>query len=108
MRNRNGIWCDYFTTAVRALSLLRYLCSFPPQVRTSGKPGDHSGISFLVIPRSEGVSTKPMKMQSSGSGTTLFEMDEVRVPVENLVGKEGEGFKYIVSHHRPADMRADD
>jgi len=68
-----------------------------PQVRTSGKPGEHKGISFLVIPRTKGVSTKAMKMQSAGSGTTIFEMDDVHVPVENLVGKEGEGFKYIVS-----------
>ncbi|PWN97420.1 acyl-CoA dehydrogenase NM domain-like protein [Tilletiopsis washingtonensis] len=75
----NGIWSDYFTTAVR----------------TSGKPGEHKGISFLVIPRTKGVSTKAMKMQSAGSGTTIFEMDDVHVPVENLVGKEGEGFKYI-------------
>ncbi|CEH12087.1 acyl-dehydrogenase [Ceraceosorus bombacis] len=76
----NGIWSDFFTTAVR----------------TSGKPGDQKGISFLVIPRSEGVRTTKMKMQSAGSGTTFVEFDEVKVPAENLIGKEGEAFKYIM------------
>lgn len=46
---------------------------------------DHKGISFLVVPRSEGLSTKQMKMQGGkGSGTTLLEMDEVKVPGETL------------------------
>ncbi|PWN46579.1 acyl-CoA dehydrogenase NM domain-like protein, partial [Violaceomyces palustris] len=76
----NGIYSDYFTTAVR----------------TSGKPGDQKGISLLVIPRTEGVTTKQMKMMGSGaSGTTLVEFDDAKVPVENLIGVEGEALKYI-------------
>jgi alkylation response protein AidB-like acyl-CoA dehydrogenase len=42
----NGIWSQYFTTAVR----------------TSGKPGDIAGVSILLIERGEGVSTRKMKM----------------------------------------------
>ena len=30
------------------------------------------------------------------SGTTFVTFDEVRVPVENLIGNENEGFKYIM------------
>lgn len=30
------------------------------------------------------------------SGTTYITMEDVKVPVENLIGKEGEGFKYIM------------
>lgn len=30
------------------------------------------------------------------SGTTYLTFEDVLVPVENLVGKEGEGFKYIM------------
>lgn len=42
-----------------------------------------------------------MKMQGAhASGTTWVEFDEVKVPVENLVGKEGEGFRYVVSRGR--------
>lgn len=75
----NGIYSDYFTTLVR----------------TSGKPGEAKGLSFLLIPRSEGVTTKKMKIIGAhASGTTLVEFDDVKVPVENLIGKEGEGLKY--------------
>ncbi|EPQ31082.1 uncharacterized protein PFL1_01271 [Pseudozyma flocculosa PF-1] len=84
----NGIYSDYFTTAVR----------------TSGKAGDAHGISMLLIPRGEGVTTKHMKMMGGGgSGTTLVEFDDVKVPVENLIGKEGEGLRlvfYNFNHER--------
>lgn len=30
------------------------------------------------------------------SGTTFIVFEDVKVPVENLIGKEGEGFKYIM------------
>jgi alkylation response protein AidB-like acyl-CoA dehydrogenase len=75
----NGIFCDYFTVAVR----------------TGGK--GPSGVSLLVVPRTEGVTTKQMLCQGVwASGTTYVSFEDVKVPVENLVGKEGEGFKYIM------------
>lgn len=30
------------------------------------------------------------------SGTTYITMEDVRVPVENLIGAENQGFKYIM------------
>jgi len=79
----NGIWSDYFTTAVR----------------TSGKPGDAAGVSIILIPRTEGVTTKRMKMGGQwAAGTTYVEFEEVKVPVENLIGNEGEGFKIIMTN----------
>ena len=76
----NGIWADYFTVAVR----------------TGGKGS--SGISLLVIEKSmKGVECKRMDcMGVWASGTTFITFDEVRVPVENLIGNENEGFKYIM------------
>jgi len=77
----NGIWADYFTTAVR-----------------TGQKGA-KGISFLVIPRVAGVKTR--RMDCSGvwcSGTTYITFDDVKVPVENLIGKENKAFKYIMSN----------
>ncbi|CAO1631113.1 unnamed protein product [Sympodiomycopsis kandeliae] len=75
----NGIYSDYFTTLVR----------------TSGKPGDPKGLSFLLIPKTEGVTLTKMKMIGAhASGTTLVEFDDVKVPVENLIGQEGAGLKY--------------
>ena len=82
----NGIWCDYFTTAVR----------------TSDK--GMNGISVLLIERDfGGVSTRRMDCQGVwSSGTTYITFEDVKVPVENLVGKENQGFKVIMaSHEKP-------
>ena len=79
----NGIWSDYFTTAVR----------------TSGNPGDSTGISILLIPRVEGVVTRKMKMGGQwAAGTTYIDFEEVKVPVANLIGKEGEGMRIIMTN----------
>ncbi|KAI1102124.1 acyl-CoA dehydrogenase NM domain-like protein [Jackrogersella minutella] len=78
----NGIWCDYFTTAVR----------------TGGE--GMNGISLLLIEReSGGVSTRRMDCQGVwSSGTTYITFEDVRVPVENLLGKENQGFKVIMTN----------
>ena len=76
----NGIWADYFTVAVR-----------------TGDEG-MGGISLMLLERSmAGITTR--KMPCSGawcSGTTYITFENVKVPVENLIGKENKGFKYIV------------
>lgn len=73
----NGVWADYFTTAVR-----------------TGKPG-MNGLSVLLIEREAGgVSTRRMDCQGVwSSGTTYVTFEDVKVPVENLIGKENQGFK---------------
>jgi alkylation response protein AidB-like acyl-CoA dehydrogenase len=51
------------------------------------------GISLLVIERSKGLSTR--KMDCSGvwsSGTSFVTFEDVKVPVENLLGEENKGF----------------
>lgn len=69
----NGIFCDYFTTAVQS----------------------EKGMTMLVIEKNlPGVKTRHMKctgMWSSGTSFVVFE--NVKVPVENIIGKEGNGFK---------------
>lgn len=78
----NGIWSDYFTTAVR-----------------TGKDG-MNGISVLLIERAAGgVSTRRMDCQGVwSSGTTYITFEDVKVPVENLIGKENQGFKVIMTN----------
>ncbi|RYP60520.1 hypothetical protein DL769_008084 [Monosporascus sp. CRB-8-3] len=78
----NGIWADYFTTAVR-----------------TGGPG-MNGVSLLLIERdSGGVSTRRMDCQGVwSSGTTYITFEDVKVPVENLIGKENQGFKVIMTN----------
>jgi alkylation response protein AidB-like acyl-CoA dehydrogenase len=76
----NGVFADFFTVAVR-----------------TGGPG-MNGVSLLVVEKTmPGVTTK--QMQCSGvwpSGTTYITFEDVKVPVENLVGDENMGFKYIM------------
>lgn len=78
----NGISADFTTAAVR-----------------TGGPGK-DGISALVIPLSaKGVTRR--KITNSGvhaSGSTYLEFDDVVVPVENLLGKENDGFRIIMSN----------
>ena len=53
---------------------------------------------MLLIPRTEGVTTTRMKMGGQhAAGTTFVEFDDVKVPVENLLGTEGGGFKIIMT-----------
>ncbi|PGH09099.1 hypothetical protein GX51_00853 [Blastomyces parvus] len=81
----NGIWADYCTAAVR----------------TGGK--GRRGISLLIIPlAAKGVTRR--RMENSGvnaSGSTFIEFDDVEVPVENLIGTENDGFRYIMSNFNP-------
>ncbi|KAI9332198.1 acyl-CoA dehydrogenase/oxidase [Obelidium mucronatum] len=75
----NGHFSDYFVTAVR-----------------TGGAG-HNGVSMLLIERTEGLETKQMKTSySSAAGTAYITYDNVKVPVENLIGKENQGFPVIM------------
>lgn len=78
----NGVWSEYFTTAVR-----------------TGGPGT-GGVSVLLIERSfGGVETRQMNCQGvHGSGTTYVTFEDVKVPVENLVGKENKGFNVLMTN----------
>lgn len=51
-------------------------------------------MTILLIPKSEGVSVRHMKMSGSGSaGTACIDFDDVLVPVKNVIGEVGKGFK---------------
>lgn len=77
-----GMKADYFTV----------IC------RTDAKKGGHSGMSMLLLERSmPGITLRRMKTQGWwASQTTFIEFDGVRVPPENLIGREGDGFKYTM------------
>ncbi|MCD6526662.1 MAG: acyl-CoA dehydrogenase [Desulfuromonas sp.] len=63
---------------------------------TSDKSLRHKGISaFIVDLQSPGISIlkNENKMGIRGTYTTAFALDDVRIPAENLLGEEGQGFK---------------
>jgi len=68
---------------------------FVTAVRTGG-PGA-KGISMLVVERCDELQTNLIKTTySTAAGTSLVLYEDVKVPVENLLGKEGQGFKLIM------------
>ncbi|KAH6695419.1 long-chain specific acyl-CoA dehydrogenase [Plectosphaerella plurivora] len=70
-------------------------------VRTGGEGSGAAGISLIVVPFKDhpGVSRRLLKVAGQVSaGTTFIELDDVRVPRENLVGKEGHGMRYIMNN----------
>jgi len=72
----NGTWCDYFVTAVKT----------------------PNGMPVLLIERGEGVETKPVKVtyRSSSAGTALVIFTDAKVPVGNMLGEEGKGFRIVL------------
>jgi alkylation response protein AidB-like acyl-CoA dehydrogenase len=80
----NGINADLVITAVKT----------DPSER-------HRGISLLVLERGmEGFSRgrNLEKIGQHSQDTAELSFEEVRVPVENLLGEEGEGFRQLVSN----------
>lgn len=84
----NGIWADYFSVAVR-----------------TGGPG-MNGISMLLIERTmPGIHTRKLTTQGvRTSGSTYIEFEDVKVPVENLLGEENAGFKVIMANFNQERM----
>jgi alkylation response protein AidB-like acyl-CoA dehydrogenase len=73
-------------------------------VRTSSEGKKQEGISFLLIDmHSPGVSVEPIiTMDGSAEINNTF-FENVRVPVENLIGEEGKGWtyaKFLLGHER--------
>lgn len=63
-------------------------------VRTSRDERPQNGISFLLIDmRSSGVTVKPVRSMDMCHHVNEVWLENVRVPVENLVGEQGGGWK---------------
>jgi acyl-CoA dehydrogenase len=61
------------------------------------KKGSHGLSVFLVDMRNaKGLSIRPIRTMMNHATTELF-FDGLRVPAENLIGEEGEGFRYILA-----------
>ena len=84
----SGMRADYITVAVR-----------------TGGPGP-SGVSLLLVPGdAPGLTrTKLNKMGWWASDTATLHFDGCRVPIENLIGEEGQGFKLIMHNFNSERM----
>ena len=58
----------------------------------------HDGITCLLVPMdSPGITVRPIKNMSGGAMFAEVFFDNVRVPVENRLGEEGQGWQVTVS-----------
>ncbi|MNN18804.1 Acryloyl-CoA reductase (NADH) [compost metagenome] len=73
-------------------------------VRTDPDAQQQRGISFLLIDlKSPGITVRPIITLDGEHEVNEVFLDDVRVPVENLVGRENEGWtcaKYLLTHER--------
>ncbi|KIW72249.1 hypothetical protein PV04_00457 [Phialophora macrospora] len=73
----NGMFADYFVTGCRT----------------------EKGFSVILVPRDDNVETKRIKTAySTAAATTFIQFDNVKVPVNHLLGKEDNGFIVIMSN----------
>jgi len=73
----NGVFSDYFVTGCKT----------------------KKGFSVILVPRSDAIETKPIKTSySAAAGTTYIQYDNVKVPVDHLLGEEDNGFTVIMSN----------
>jgi pimeloyl-CoA dehydrogenase large subunit len=64
-------------------------------VRTDPAAKKQEGISFLLIDmRSPGITVRPIQTIDGGHEVNEVFFDDVKVPVENLVGEENKGWNY--------------
>ncbi|RME74685.1 MAG: acyl-CoA dehydrogenase [Planctomycetota bacterium] len=72
---------------------------FVVTAKTDPEAGTRGISSFIVERGAEGFSTHPIKdkLGMRGSDTAELVFDGVRVPHDNLVGKEGEGFRAFLA-----------
>ena len=73
-------------------------------VRTSTEGKKQAGISFLLIEMTDpGIEVRPITTLDGGQEINDVFFDNVRVPVENLIGEENQGWtyaKYLLGHER--------
>jgi len=62
--------------------------------RTEPDAPKHAGISYLLVPmNTSGIDARPLTMMQGGEDFCEVFFDDVRIPVKNIVGKRGEGWK---------------
>jgi len=96
--NGSKIWTTHAHHANRMFAL----------VRTSEEPKKQDGISFILIDmKTPGISVRPIVTIGGDHETNQVFFDDVRVPVENRVGAEGQGWsygKYLLEFERGGAM----
>jgi alkylation response protein AidB-like acyl-CoA dehydrogenase len=92
--NGRKLWTSDAQDADWMFALVRTLPDAPP----------HRGISFIVIDmKTPGIDVRPIKLIDGSHAVCEVFLDDVRVPVANLVGEEGQGWaiaKFLLANER--------
>jgi alkylation response protein AidB-like acyl-CoA dehydrogenase len=85
------LWCSGASARDVVIAML---------VRTDPEAKKHKGLSVLLIPNdTPGLDIRRLPtMARRATGTTEIFLDDVRVPAENLLGIEGQGWEIITDH----------
>ena len=91
--NGQKIW----TSRAEHSDLMMLLARTTPQSEGAKKT---QGLSVILVDlrdaKNNGLSIKPIKTMMNHATTEVF-FDDLRVPRKNLIGEEGQGFKYILT-----------
>ena len=91
--NGQKIW----TSRVEHSDLMLLLARTTPREQAQKRT---EGLSVLLVDlreaRGKGLTIRPIRTMMNHATTEVF-FDDLRVPAENLIGREGQGFRYILS-----------
>jgi alkylation response protein AidB-like acyl-CoA dehydrogenase len=89
--NGQKIW----TSRAEHSDLMLLLARTTPQEQVKKRT---EGLSVFLVDmhKASGLSIKPIRTMMNHATTEVF-FDDLRVPAENLIGEEGQGFRYIIS-----------
>jgi alkylation response protein AidB-like acyl-CoA dehydrogenase len=89
--NGQKIW----TSRAEHSDLMLLLARTTPQDQVK-KRTDGLSVFLVDMHKASGLSIKPIRTMMNHATTEVF-FDDLRVPAENLIGEEGQGFRYIIS-----------
>ena len=89
--NGQKIW----TSRAEHSDLLLLLARTTPRDQVK-KRTDGLSVFLVDMHKAKGLSIKPIRTMMNHATTEVF-FDDLHVPVENLIGEEGQGFRYILS-----------
>src|SRR5215467_2862885 len=89
--NGQKVW----TSRAEHSDLLLLIARTTPREQTKSRTG---GLTVFLVDmrqaRGHGLTIRPIRTMMNHATTELF-FDDLRVPAENLIGEEGQGFRYI-------------
>jgi len=89
--NGQKIW----TSRAEYSDLMLLLCRTTPRDKTR-KRTDGLSVFLVDMREAQGLTIQPIRTMMNHATTQVF-FDNMRVPAENLIGEEGQGFRYILS-----------